>query len=50
MPTRHDSDEHIEPVRMTLAAALARVFRGEIVDAKSALSLAHAAHRLGRLA
>ena len=50
VPTRHDSDEHIEPVRMTLADALARVFRGEIVDAKSALALVHAAHRLGRLA
>ena len=46
---RPDHDEVIEPVRATLAHALDLVFRGEIRDAKSALALLHAAHRLGRL-
>jgi len=46
---RPDQDEVIEPVRTSLARALELVFRGEIRDAKSALALLHAAHRLGRL-
>jgi len=49
VPTRHEEDEVIEVVRMPLAAALERVWRGELRDAKSALALLHAAHRLGRL-
>ncbi len=43
-----DGNEYIEVLRMPLAEALARVYRGEIPDAKSALALLHAAHRLGR--
>ena len=42
---RPEADEFIEPVRMPLAEALARVWSGEIADAKSALALLHAAHR-----
>jgi ADP-ribose pyrophosphatase len=44
-----DPDEVIEPVRMTLSAALELVFRGELRDAKSSLALLHAARHLGRL-
>jgi ADP-ribose pyrophosphatase len=46
-PARPELDEFIEPVRMPLGEALERVWRGEIADAKSALALLHAAHRLG---
>ena len=44
-----DEDELIEPLILPLADALERVWRGELVDAKSCLALVHAAHRLGRL-
>ncbi len=47
---RPEDDEHIEPVAMPLADALAAVWRGEIPDAKSALALIHAARHVGRLA
>jgi ADP-ribose pyrophosphatase len=45
-----DADEVIEVVRTPLAEAIAKVWRGELRDAKSAMALLHAAHRLGRLA
>jgi ADP-ribose pyrophosphatase len=47
---RPQEDEHIECLRMSLAAALDLVWRGELTDAKSALALLHAARRFGRLA
>jgi hypothetical protein len=50
VPTRHETDEVIEVVRMPLGAALDLVWRGELNDAKSALALVHAARRVGRLA
>jgi ADP-ribose pyrophosphatase len=46
---QHDADEVIEVLRVAFGEALARVWRGEINDGKSALALLHAAHRLGRL-
>lgn len=50
VPQRLEADEWIERVEMPLAAALQLVWDGELRDAKSALALVHAAHRLGRLA
>ena len=50
VPTRHEDDEVIEVVRLPFAEALELVWRGELTDAKSAIALLHAAHRLGRLA
>ena len=50
VPTRHEEDEVIEVVRLPFAEALELVWRGELTDAKSAIALLHAAHRLGRLA
>ena len=50
VPTRRERDEVIEVVPTPFAEALARVWRGEIDDAKSALALLHAARHLGRLA
>jgi ADP-ribose pyrophosphatase len=49
IPTRHETDEVIEVVQVPLARALAMIWDGELRDAKSALALLHAAHRLGRL-
>ena len=46
---RPEDDEVIELAPTPFAEALAMVFRGELNDAKSALALLHAAHRLGRL-
>ncbi len=46
---RLDPDEVIDVVRVPLARALEMVWSGELSDAKSALALVHAAHRLGRL-
>jgi len=46
---RPQEDEHIECVRMSLDAALACVWSGELNDAKSALALLHAARRMSRL-
>jgi ADP-ribose pyrophosphatase len=47
VPTRHESDEVIEVVRMPLHEAVDLVWRGELRDAKSALALLHAFHRYG---
>ena len=47
VPTRHETDEVIEVVRMPLREAVDRVWRGELRDAKSALAILHAAHRFG---
>jgi ADP-ribose pyrophosphatase len=49
VPQRPESDEHIEPVELSLEEALDLVWRGELQDAKSALALVHAARQLGRL-
>ena len=46
---RLEEDEVIELVPMALDDALARVFSGELNDAKSALALVLAARHLGRL-
>jgi ADP-ribose pyrophosphatase len=50
VPPNPGCDEVIEVVRVPLAEALERVWRGELNDAKSALALLRAAQRLGRLA
>jgi ADP-ribose pyrophosphatase len=47
VPQRLDPDEVIEVVAFPFARALEMVWSGEISDAKSALALLHAAHRLG---
>ena len=49
VPLRHDADEVIETVRMSLDDALGLVWRGELHDAKSSLALLHAARHLGRI-
>ena len=49
VPPRPDDDEVIEVMRTSLDAALERIWRGELTDAKSALALVHAARRLGHL-
>ena len=49
VPPRHDEDEVIEVVEMSLDRALELVWSGELRDAKSALALLHAAHHVGRL-
>lgn len=49
VPTRHESDEVIEVVRMPLREAVDLIWRGELRDAKSALALLHAARRYGAL-
>jgi ADP-ribose pyrophosphatase len=49
IPMRHEPDEVIEVVEMPLARALGMVWSGELRDAKSALALLHAAHRIGFL-
>ncbi|HVP31576.1 MAG TPA: NUDIX hydrolase [Myxococcota bacterium] len=49
VPQRLEHDEVIEVLQLPLTRALEMVWSGEIVDAKSALALVHAAHRLGRL-
>lgn len=46
---RLDRDEVIQVVRMPFRAALELVWSGELSDAKSALTLIHAARWLGRL-
>jgi len=50
IPTRHEAAEVIEVVEMPLARALQMIWDGQLRDAKSALALLHAAHRLGLLA
>jgi ADP-ribose pyrophosphatase len=49
VPMRLEEDEVIEVVPTSLSDALDLVWRGEMRDAKSALALVHAAHRMGRL-
>jgi ADP-ribose pyrophosphatase len=49
VPTRHEADEVIRVVETPLARALEMIWDGELRDAKSALALVHAAHRLGLL-
>ena len=49
VPPRPQDDEVIEVVPTPLGRALELVWSGELRDAKSALALLHAAHRLGRL-
>ena len=46
---RLEEDEVIEVVRVRFDRALEMIWTGELRDAKSALALLHAAHRLGRL-
>ena len=48
--SRPEDDEIIEPFRISLEGALALIWRGELTDAKSALTLIHVARRLGKLA
>jgi ADP-ribose pyrophosphatase len=45
---RLEDDEVIEVVRVRFDRALEMIWTGELRDAKSALALLHAAHRLGR--
>jgi len=47
--TRHEADEVIEVLRVSLAEALELVWSGALRDAKSALALLHAAHHTGLL-
>ena len=49
IPPRREEDEIIEVVPTPFSKALEMVFSGELDDAKSALALLHAAHRLRRL-
>jgi ADP-ribose pyrophosphatase len=49
VPQRLEADEVIELVRVPFARALEMIWQGELRDAKSAMALLHAAHRLGRL-
>ncbi|MCH2172646.1 NUDIX hydrolase [Myxococcota bacterium] len=46
---RPEDDEVIEVISTPLSRALEWVWSGELNDAKSALALLHAAHRVGRL-
>ncbi|MBW2715371.1 MAG: NUDIX hydrolase, partial [Deltaproteobacteria bacterium] len=48
--SRPEDDEIIEAFRISLEEALALIWSGELTDAKSALTLIHAARSLGRLA
>ena len=47
--SRPEDDEVIAPFRISLEGALELIWRGELTDAKSALTLIHAARRLGKL-
>jgi len=47
--SRPEDDEIIEPFRIPLEDALDLIWRGELTDAKSAMTLIHAARKLGRL-
>jgi ADP-ribose pyrophosphatase len=49
VPMRHEADEVIRVVETPLARALEMIWDGELRDAKSALALIYAAHRLGLL-
>ena len=46
---RLEADEVIEVVRVRFDRALEMIWTGELRDAKSALALLHAAHRMGHL-
>ena len=48
--SRPEDDEVIAPFRIALEEALELIWRGELTDAKSALTLIHAARRFGKLA
>jgi ADP-ribose pyrophosphatase len=48
--SRPEDDEIIEPFRISLEEALNLIWSGELTDAKSALTLIHAARQLGKLA
>jgi len=48
--SRPEDDEVIAPFRISLEEALELIWRGELTDAKSAMTLIHAARRLGKLA
>jgi ADP-ribose pyrophosphatase len=48
--SRPEDDEIIEAFRISLDEALDLIWSGELTDAKSALTLIHAARHLGRLA
>ncbi len=48
--TRHEEDEIIEILQVSLDEALDLVWRGELRDGKSALALLHAARHVGRIA
>ncbi len=48
--SRPEDDEIIEAFRISLDEALELIWRGELTDAKSALTLIYAARRLGKLA
>jgi ADP-ribose diphosphatase len=49
-PTQHEDDEVIELIELPLTEALELIWRGELVDAKSALAVIHAARHVGCLA
>ena len=49
VPQRLQEDEVLDVVEMPLARAVGMIWTGELTDAKSALALLHAAHRVGRL-
>ncbi len=46
--SRPEDDEIIETFRISLNEALDLIWRGELTDAKSAMTLIHAARKLGR--
>jgi ADP-ribose pyrophosphatase len=50
VPQRLEEDEVIEVLRVPLSRALEMVWNGEMIDAKSALGVIHAARLCGRLA
>ena len=50
VPQRLEDDEVIELVPTPLAEALEMVWRGDLIDAKSAIALVHAARNRGCLA
>ena len=50
VPQRLEEDEIIEVVRVSLSRALEMIWSGELIDAKSAIGLIHAARKQGALA
>lgn len=49
VPQRLEEDEVIELLEVPLSTALEWVWSGKLTDAKSAMALLHAAHRVGKL-